>query len=393
MNPKEILANYENFKERSLSDRFFKHKNVQALVAQLPTQFSVKPAGSSAEGRNINLVTWGNGPIRILSWSQMHGDEPTGTMAIFDLFNYLSAYAATPEVEGLAETCTLYFIPMVNPDGAERFIRRNSQQIDINRDFLSQRSPEAKILGSLRDQLQPHFGFNLHDQTTLWSVDGTNEPATISYLAPAFNTACDLNAVRENAMLIIADMFETVDRVLPHCIGLFDETYEPRAFGDNFQMAGTSTVLIEAGGMEGDPEKQSIRQYFFLSLFSGYIAIASGSYQAQKIDNYYSIPANGKKLYHLMIHNVLVNGVQCSIGLNYEEQSSSEIPMLRKKWMVHDLGDLSGFDGYEVMASANLRIAAYVIPDKEANFDLVENGETILSFREGFLVDSTLQTN
>lgn len=53
---------------------------------------------------------------------------------------------------------------MLNPDGAELFVRRNAQQIDINRDAIYLQSPEARILKSVRDSLQPDFGFNLHDQ-------------------------------------------------------------------------------------------------------------------------------------------------------------------------------------------------------------------------------------
>ncbi len=50
-------------------------------------------------------------------------------------------------------------------------------------------------------------------------------------------------------MLVIADMYQTCQSFLPQQIGLFDDEYEPRAFGDNFQAAGTSTILIEAGGL------------------------------------------------------------------------------------------------------------------------------------------------
>jgi hypothetical protein len=31
----------------------------------------------------------GNGKKKVLLWTQMHGDEPTATMASFDMFNFL----------------------------------------------------------------------------------------------------------------------------------------------------------------------------------------------------------------------------------------------------------------------------------------------------------------
>ena len=52
----------------------------------------------------------------------------------------------------------------------------------------------------------------------------------------------------------------------------------PRAFGDNMQRWGTSTVLIESGGYANDPEKQTIRRLNFMLLATGLHAIATRSY-------------------------------------------------------------------------------------------------------------------
>ncbi|RYE26921.1 MAG: peptidase M14, partial [Sphingobacteriales bacterium] len=225
----------------------------------------------SVNNKRINAVKWGNGETKIMLWSQMHGDEATGTMALFDVFNFLQQENET--VQLLANQCKLYFIPMVNPDGAEAFTRRNSQQIDINRDFLYEVTPEAKILKQYRGKVNPDFGFNLHDQTTLWSVDETLKPATLSFLAPAIDKQLTINQTRQNAMFVIADIFNDLNEILPEQIGLFDDEFEPRAFGDNFQKAGTSTILIEAGGYKNDPEKQEIRKFYFASILSGLISI------------------------------------------------------------------------------------------------------------------------
>ena len=35
---------------------------------------------------------------------------------------------------------------MLNPDGSEKWTRRNALDIDMNRDFLKESSPEIKIL-------------------------------------------------------------------------------------------------------------------------------------------------------------------------------------------------------------------------------------------------------
>lgn len=384
MDIKSIITNYHIFREQKLSNRFFKHQDIVQLLAKLPFAFQVSQLDNSVEGKSINLVKWGNGKTKVMLWSQMHGDEATGTMALFDLFNFLQQENET--VKFLADHCELCMIPMVNPDGAEAFIRRNSQQIDINRDFLNELTPEAKILKECRNSIHPDFGFNLHDQTTLWSVTGSLKPATLSFLAPAINQELTINKTRENAMLVIADMFKDLDPLLPQHIGLFDDEFEPRAFGDNFQIAGTSTILIEAGGYQNDFEKQEIRKYYFGAILSGLISIAKETYKQQNQNNYFVIPKNNKQIFHILIHQVRLNGIEVSIGINYEENPTIDGNSTSKTYNIEDIGDLNFCDAYQKYSSNTLEIIGDIILYKEANFDLLDNNQIILSFRNGKLI-------
>ncbi|GAB1464067.1 M14 family zinc carboxypeptidase [Pedobacter sp.] len=384
MRIKSILSNYATFQEKALNNRFFKHKDIIPLINQLPAEFTIEQLGSSVKGKSINAVKWGNGKTRVMLWSQMHGDEATGTMALFDLFNFLQQ--CHEMVRLINEKCELLIIPMVNPDGAAMFTRRNAQQIDINRDFIQTVSPEGKILKQARDNFEPHFGFNLHDQITLWSVDETLKPATLSYLAPAFNKALAVNDVRKNAMLVIADMFNELNQVLPNQIGLFNDEYEPRAFGDNFQNAGTSTILIEAGGYKDDPEKQHIRKYYFGSILSGLLSISSKSYEQQHTENYFAIPQNNKQIFHLMINNLILDGIKVSVGINYEEYPNSDGRSTYKTYSIQDIGDLSFCDAYKVYDAHNCQLRGNILFNKTADFELLTEGQIILAFKNGELV-------
>ena len=49
---------------------------------------------------------------------------------------------------------TLYFLPMLNPDGAERFQRRTATDIDMNRDALRLQTPEGTLLKHMQQTLQ-----------------------------------------------------------------------------------------------------------------------------------------------------------------------------------------------------------------------------------------------
>jgi hypothetical protein len=387
MESHKLLKRYTDFAEKSIVNRFFKHSDLLNIINLLPQDFEVSTAGFSKEGRSLHLIKWGNGALKVFLWSQMHGDEATGTMALMDLCGYLSKWPDKEQVAHLAEQCTLYLLPMVNPDGAERFTRRNALQIDLNRDFLKLVSPEARILKQLHDELQPDFGFNLHDQNTLWSVWKTGRPATLSFLAPAYDEQLSVNDIRKNAMRVIADIFEELDGYLPRQIGLFDDEYEPRAFGDNFQLAGTSTILIEAGGLHNDEEKQEIRRYYFLSVLKGIQSIASRSFDLQDLSNYWRIPKNNKEIFHLLIHQVMLDGIQVSLGLNAEEEYlrdlDTEIQLVVKKYYVQDIGDLSYCNAYEVYDGTGHTLTGNVIFDELANFELQKDDKIILSFSNG----------
>lgn len=69
-----------------------RHADVEARLrevqASAPDFFSLEEIGRSVEGRSINHLWFGRGPYKVLLWSQMHGDEPTATAALFDVFEH-----------------------------------------------------------------------------------------------------------------------------------------------------------------------------------------------------------------------------------------------------------------------------------------------------------------
>ena len=217
--------------------------------------------GKSVEGRDIYLISMGSGKTKVFLWSQMHGDEPTATAALFDMFNFFSNESDFADFKKfLLSNLSIYFIPMVNPDGAEEFQRRNIFEIDLNRDVLRQQTPEAKILKNVFDSLKADFGFNLHDQGRNYAAGNSFNPASISFLAPSPDYEKSLTAPRENAMKLIGNMVTILNEFIPGHIGKYSDDYEPRAFGDNFTKWGTSVVLLETGGWRGDREKQFLRK-------------------------------------------------------------------------------------------------------------------------------------
>jgi len=88
----QLFKNHVRFSEQSLKHRQFKHQHILPLIEKLKhsSLFQVSTAGKSFEDRDIYSIRCGTGPKKILLWSQMHGDEPTATMALFDIFNFIN---------------------------------------------------------------------------------------------------------------------------------------------------------------------------------------------------------------------------------------------------------------------------------------------------------------
>lgn len=353
---------YEEFKEPSLDKRRIKHQQIQPLIERFEanSKFEVQKVGKSIEGRDLSLISIGSGETNIFLWSQMHGDEPTATQAIFDILNFLDAPAFKEEKDEILSKLKLHFLPMLNPDGAEVYQRRNALGIDINRDALRLQSPEGRTLKRLRDSLDAKFGFNLHDQSTYYNAELTNRPATISYLATAFNYEKDINDVRSNAMKVIVYMNNIIQKYAPGQVGRYNDDFEPRAFGDNIAKWGTSLILIESGGYANDTEKQEIRKLNYVSILSALYTIAKNSYQDIPIEDYEKIPHNDRKLFDLKLEHVtyelLGKDYILDLGIHRQEVDDEKHESFYYKSIVVDQGDLSTFYGYETFDATGYKI-------------------------------------
>ncbi len=355
----ELKNAFEKYQEVSIKDRRFTHADLQPLIQKHSVQFEVNPLGKSVLGKSISSLDWGLGETKVMLWSQMHGNESTATMALFDLFNFLEGQGDEYEElrKLLKSQLQLKFIPMLNPDGADAFKRRNALDIDLNRDAISLISPEAVILKKARDDFKPEFGFNLHDQQIYYNVVNTPKQATISLLAPAYNEETEINEVRGRAMQTIASMNQLLQEVIPGQVGKYDDAFEPRAFGDNIQKWGTSTILIESGGLVGDPEKQEVRKINFMLLLDALYTIATRGYTQYSTDQYFAIPDNGFQLMDLLIEEmqVPVNGSWYPIDLAIRRRETEGRTGYSFTGSVEDLGDMQIFFGLETLDAKGLQ--------------------------------------
>lgn len=387
-----LYGTYNDYRESSLDKRRIKHAQLSPLLKAFSAnnKFKVKKVGQSIEGRSISLVSIGTGPVNVFLWSQMHGDEPTATQAIFDILNFFNHHSFQKEKEEILDNLSLHFLPMLNPDGAEVFARRNALGIDINRDALQLQSPEGQLLKRVRDSLKADFGFNLHDQSTYYNAERTAKPATISYLAPAYNYEKEINEVRSNAMKVIVYMNAIIQKYAPGQVGRYNDDFEPRAFGDNIQKWGTSAILIESGGNYDDIEKQEIRKLNYVSILSAIYAIANNSYHTISIDEYEKIPENDRKLFDLKIVNVtyplLGKKYQLDLGINHSEVDTGRKGNFYYSSKIIDQGDLSTFYGYRTLDATGYTVRdGKVYPRSLDTLEEFNNLNPLEIVKEGYL--------
>jgi hypothetical protein len=347
---KKLDSTYEEFRVDRFPKRHFSpeqfHEAIDGIVGTTIRRVNVREAGRSFGGRTIRLFSAGRGKSNVLLWSQMHGDESTATMAVTDILNYLFLTAAEKATSKILSTLSVHFLPVLNPDGAARCARRTAQGIDMNRDALALITPEGKLLRQLQKELRPRFGFNLHDQE-LSTVGASRTITTIGLLAPAFDERRRDNAVRTRAKLLASVFARAITPAAKGSIARYDDTFEPRAFGDNMQKWGTSTLLVESGHAAGDPEKQLIRKLNFTGILTCLYAIATGEYARARISDYEVLPFNGKKAYETIIRKVLIDDgggrtMKADLGLSSQVDTHLEPPA-----KLVDVGDLSTYVGLE----------------------------------------------
>jgi hypothetical protein len=242
---------------------------------------------------------------------------------------------------------------MLNPDGAERFQRRNAQHIDLNRDALARQTPEGRLLKTLRDRFQPRLGFNLHNQSWSTTVGDPPKPASISLLSVAYDKARSENAGRKLSKKVCAVIRDALEPLASGQIGRYDDEFEVRAFGDNLTLWGTPVVLIETGPFPSATPDPFLVRLNFVAIISALDALATGSVNKADAKRYESLPMNESKGFYILVKNATVipgTGVKAfhaDIGIsgNRRLRTVAGQRQIVVQTNIGDLGDLRTYTG------------------------------------------------
>ena len=152
-------------------------KKMQALQKQYPKIISLMEIGKSVDGRSLmfakltapaksdNLPLAARPEFKYIA--NMHGDEIVGRELMVKLIEDLAKnYGNDNRITKLLDSVQIYIMPSMNPDGAMKRQRANSNGVDLNRSFpdftttdnqntAANREPEIQAI--MKFQAQHHF--------------------------------------------------------------------------------------------------------------------------------------------------------------------------------------------------------------------------------------------
>jgi hypothetical protein len=189
---------------------FASHSEVLAYLDELARasegRLKVETIGTSQEGRSIPMALLAaHGVIEqslptVFVIAQQHGNEPAGGEAALALVQQLSG----PQAQ-LLDRVNVVVVPRANPDGAEHFVRTSRSGIDVNRDHLLLRTPEARAIAHLMVRYRPHVVLDLHEFTVagrwvekfaaMQKYDALIQAASVGNLDPSIAAAAQQDYV------------------------------------------------------------------------------------------------------------------------------------------------------------------------------------------------------
>ena len=355
-----LVTNSGSFPDWSNS-RYVRTMNVLELFPSFEPYIS----GKSYSGNDIFALKWGGGPIKILAWSLMHGNETSA----FRSFGQIDYFLRSNQLaESLNKRVTIVYIPVLNPDGAFDFIRRNHQEIDINRDARSNQTEEMRFFKSVFSTFKPQYALNLHDQRSIFGINGKRDGVRLALCIPQVSVSYlkseSLEYNRNSLRQIVNDVFTNVNYDDLALWSHFNEAYYSKAIGEWMQEAGVRTLLLESGvsGLDYNRSESVLNLSAFI--LSYFFLLSKKDDSGLSTPSSWELPKNEPLLRYVILRNCQVNRDELlfttDIALQYVEYLESG--ELKYKLVVDDLGDLSDligrqeFQDISIFASTSFKI-------------------------------------
>ena len=353
----------KQFDSRRITNAIFESvlKELQALDYNI--------IGKSAENRPIYKLKIGTGTKNVLAWACMHGNETTSLRGWMDLFANQHSEPVLSGFNDILNEFTIHFIPILNPDGAEHYSRRNAMAIDMNRDARALVTPEMQVLINQIKGLKPAVAFNLHDQRNIFTAGDL--PATISFLAPSVDVERTVTQERKITMDLIGAASKAIRPILTGGVGRYTDEYYPTAIGERIQQMGIPTILVECGPAKNDPLRQEARMLNAVILQA--VLNRFSKINQPDTDTYFNIPVNKTNQADIVIRKVLFKSNRSAFyaDISLLEELVLKNSTLVQQFRILDLGDLSHQKGLLECDFVSSKRPPNISPGNLADFELL----------------------
>ncbi len=164
------------------------------LIAQESPYVTLKIMTVTSTGKSIPYILISDdqfgadtSKMKMMIFAQQHGNEQSGKEGALLLLKEIAAGSFYRELNEI----DLILVPQVNPDGSDENMRRNAEDIDLNRDHLLLSTNEAKGLHRIFNRFKPHATLDVHEYypySNSWEEFGF-----IKYFDEQFGTVTNIN--------------------------------------------------------------------------------------------------------------------------------------------------------------------------------------------------------
>jgi hypothetical protein len=246
---------------------------VKQIDASSP-KISMEIMAVSHGGKQVPALTITDGvkngqkkKLKVLIFAQQHGNEPSGKEGALLLLKGFAEGTLTD----LLKNIDLTLVPQMNPDGADKDLRRNGAGMDLNRNHMIMTEPEVIGLHALYERIDHDVTLDVHEYfpfESVWKAWGyrKNSEVTIG-LMTNLNTDDDLRAFQRDAYFPFISSYMEAKKIRfgeytplgpPHVQRMRNSTVDINDGRQSFGILGSFSFIQE--GLRYERSIDSIRR-------------------------------------------------------------------------------------------------------------------------------------